>query len=390
MFQKNSTDKLKLYCPLDEVTNDDIVNNENNPNNTVVPSRDTKPKIVTIEKSLSKKWATKKDFIEGLGSKKQTRFNIMPHQNDNDWSEGKDETNCLQFVILNKHLEKIRAKDAKDTTDTHELVGLTILPDFIDLSFWCSEIEDQGSLNSCTASAAIALMEYFQNKSFGKYIDGSRLFLYKATRNLMQIEGNVGTSIRNTMKAMALFGIPPEEYWPYDEAKVNVEPNPFCYAFAQSYQALKYFRLDPAGITNKVLLAQIKAILVSGFPCVFGFTLYSSIYDESNPRGHIPYPHQRDKAEGGHSVVAVGYDDYKVIKNADDKETTGALLIRNSWGTKWGEGGYGWLPYEYVLKGLTADWWSLLSSEWFDTEQFGLGGKDWTDNVGTVKTGQGP
>ena len=56
--------------------------------------------------------------------------------------------------------------------------------------------------------------------------------------------------------------------------------------------------------------------------------------------------------------------------------------MRNSWGSRWGEGGYGWLPYDYLLKGLTADWWSLLSSEWFDTEQFGLGGKDWTDNVG--------
>ena len=239
MFQKNSGEKPKNYWSLDEVTNDDIVNNNNNPNNTVVSSGDTKPKIVTIEKSLSKKWVTKKNFIEGLGSKKQTRFNIMPrqndnnipHQNDNDWSEGKDETNYLQFVILKKHLEKITAKEAKDTPN---LVGLTILPDFIDLSLWCSEIEDQGSLNSCTASAAIALMEYFQKKSFGKYIDGSRLFLYKATRNLMQIEGNVGTSIRNTMKAMALFGVPPEEYWPYDEAKVNVEPNPFCYSFAQS------------------------------------------------------------------------------------------------------------------------------------------------------------
>ena len=373
------------------VTNDDIVNDENNPNNTSVPSGDTKPKIVTIESesSLSKKWMIKEDkkkSFEGLVSENQTRFNILPPQppqEDTDYSEEKDKTNCLQFIILKKHLNKITATDLKDAnSEAKRLVGLVILPDFIDLSLWCSEIEDQGSLNSCTASAAIALMEYFQKKSFGKYIDGSRLFLYKATRNLMQIEGNVGTSIRNTMKAMALFGVPPEEYWPYDEAKVNVEPNPFCYAFAQSYQALKYFRLDPAGITNKVLLAQIKAILVSGFPCVFGFTLYSSIYDESNPRGHIPYPHQRDKAEGGHSVVAVGYDDYKVIKNADDDETTGALLIRNSWGSRWGEGGYGWLPYEYVLRGLTADWWSLLSSEWFDTEQFGLGGGDWTDNVG--------
>lgn len=67
---------------------------------------------------------------------------------------------------------------------------------------------------------------------------------------------------------------------------------------------------------------------------------------------------------GGHGVVAVGYDDAMTIKNTIcGSKTKGALLMRNSWDTVWGDAGYGWLPYDYVLKGLARDWWTLLKFE---------------------------
>jgi C1A family cysteine protease len=43
------------------------------------------------------------------------------------------------------------------------------------------------------------------------------------------------------------------------------------------------------------------------------------------------------------------------MSNFSQQKTKGALLIRNSWGSSWGDHGYGWLPYEYVLRGLAED-----------------------------------
>jgi C1A family cysteine protease len=247
----------------------------------------------------------------------------------------------------------------------------TSLPANVDLRAWCSPIENQGSIGSCTAHAGVGMVEYFERRSFGKHIDASRLFLYKVTRNMLHWTGDTGAFLRTTMGAMVLFGVPPEEYWPYKIAEYEKEPTPFCYAYAQSYQAINYYRLDAPGVTKAALLNRIKTNLAAGLPSMFGFTVYSS-YTQSNSAGKIPYPTAGEKIVGGHAVMAVGYDDNLKIKNTNSgaTETKGALLIRNSWGTNWGDSGYGWLPYEYIKNGLAVDWWSLIKQEWVDTKAF--------------------
>lgn len=247
-----------------------------------------------------------------------------------------------------------------------------ILPTKADLRQWCSPIEDQGQLGSCTAHASIGLYEYFERRAFGKHIDGSRLFQYKATRNLLKQKEDSGAYLRTAMASLVLFGVVPEKYWPYDESKVNEEPGAFLYSYAQNFQAISYYRLDAVGVTQAQLLNSIKDHLSKGLPSMFGFTCYTSLNQAEN--GKIPFPSAKEDTDGGHAVMAVGYDDNLKISNPLSKNTvtTGAFLIRNSWGTGWGEEGYGWLPYEYVLKGIADDWWTMTKAEWIDTHQFGL------------------
>jgi len=201
-------------------------------------------------------------------------------------------------------------------------------------------------------------MEFLERKIYNTHTDISRLFTYYVTRIL---EGTVdydsGATIRNSVKSLVKYGTPRETKWPYNISNYKVNPSTDCYTEASTLQAITYVAL--------YTLDDIKTALYGGLPVDFGFNVYDSIYDSDT--GPIPYPTSFEELLGGHAVLAVGYDDNKVITNhRTGATTTGALLIRNSWGTTWGSYGYGWLPYQYVLDGLADDFWCILTREYLE------------------------
>jgi hypothetical protein len=243
----------------------------------------------------------------------------------------------------------------------------------VDLRPLMSPIENQGPLGSCTTHAVIGLSEYLQIATRAAYVNASRRFLYKVTRDLLQWRGDQGAYIRETMKALRLFGACPERYCDYDLKLYDTEPGPFCYSFAANYQAVNYYRLQS--------LEDIKRTLTQGYPVAFGFTCYESLASRAAAlTGVIPYPCEHEKVIGGHAVLAVGYYERQKHRklNAENVEPDdqGYLIIRNSWGTGWGAGGYGYLPFSYVTGDeissarLADDFWTMTQMnvpEWSDS-----------------------
>jgi len=195
--------------------------------------------------------------------------------------------------------------------------------------------------------------------------------------------GDTGAYLRTTMAALVLFGLPPEAYWPYTdkqqpgvagERTFDEEPTVFVYEMADNYQAMNYVCHDPFGtpVPPASVLNSVKTYVAAGIPTMLGFYIFPS-HSQADVKGAFPYPAPGETAFGGHAVVAVGYDDNLRIKNlASGQEEVGALLIRNSWGTTWGDNGYGWLPYKYVLSQLAQDFWSVLGMKWVNMGMFGL------------------
>jgi C1A family cysteine protease len=172
----------------------------------------------------------------------------------------------------------------------------------------------------------------------------SRLFIYYNERVMEHtVNSDSGAQIRDGIKSVNQQGVCPEAEWPYDIATFTDEPSQQCYADAQLHRAVSYARVVQT-------LNQMKGCLASGYPFVFGFTVYESFETQQVAQtGHAPMPTPNEQVLGGHAVMAVGYEDAHHW-----------FIVRNSWGTGWGMQGYFTLPYAYLLDtNLSSDFWTI-------------------------------
>ena len=214
------------------------------------------------------------------------------------------------------------------------------LPTQVDLRPHCPPVYDQGQLGSCTANAIGAAIQFDRMKqNLTPDFVPSRLFIYYNERVIERtVSTDSGAQIRDGIKSVAKQGVCPEPDWPYDISKFTVRPPQTDYKEALENRAVSYSRL-----THNLNL--LKGCVASGYPFVFGFTVYESFESQAVANsGVVPMPSPTEETLGGHAVLAVGYDD-----------STQRFIIRNSWGTGWGMNGYFTMPYGYVTDANLAD-----------------------------------
>ncbi len=221
------------------------------------------------------------------------------------------------------------------------------LPSSVDLRSDDTPVQEQGKLGSCTANALAGNLDFLKKQNLHKVLDFSRLFIYYNERVIEHtVSSDSGGMLRDGIKSLVKLGCCPESEWPYDVTKFTDKPTPRDYADALEFQITSYYRLSS--------LNQMKHTLAIGFPFVFGFLVYESFESEEVAQtGVVPMPGKNERLLGGHAVMAVGYDDEKKW-----------LIVRNSWGVAWGDKGYFFLPYGYLLDAhLSADFWTIRDME---------------------------
>jgi C1A family cysteine protease len=214
-----------------------------------------------------------------------------------------------------------------------------------DLRPQCSPVDDQGRIGSCVLNAETAFMEFMANLSFAKYTELSRLFPYY---NCREYQGDVlsdnGTSLRLGLQMLAQYGTCPEAMWPYTGINLTKKPTPECYSAALAHKVIRYYRL------SNVDMSQMLDTLKQGYPFVCGITLYSG-WNQVSVTGALNLPDlaHGETRLGGHGVMVVG--------NIAPIER---CIVRNSYGSAWGNQGYFTIPYSYLTNpGLCGDLWTI-------------------------------
>ncbi|MFI5404622.1 MAG: peptidase, partial [Candidatus Gagatemarchaeaceae archaeon] len=112
-----------------------------------------------------------------------------------------------------------------------------LLPNTRDLRSKCPPVYHQKELNSCSANAVAAAVEFdLIKEKKRRVIFPSRLFLYYNVRAAEgTVRSNVGISIRDTLKSVAKLGDCPESLWPYVEKRFRTRPPRECYDDALKY-----------------------------------------------------------------------------------------------------------------------------------------------------------
>ncbi len=223
----------------------------------------------------------------------------------------------------------------KSPSDTRDWVLESILnykgevPTILDLRLDLQPIRNQGNYGTCAAMTAACIKEYQEKKDIKISTYFSPVFIY-LNREDAKTEGMYS---RDVMRILSKLGSCEEKYLPYNKfnnktTKETISKD--CLNNASKYKIKGYS-------TISTIDGLKKALYLYG-PCLIAFPVY-------NFTMKMWKKNKFDILQGGHAMTVVGYNKT-------------SFIIRNSWGTSWGDNGYTY--YDFNEFGAHWELWTLV------------------------------
>ena len=197
----------------------------------------------------------------------------------------------------------------------------------VDLRSTWNSVRDQGSRSSCLACAASDAHAH----SHGRRQPLSAEFLFFHAGQLMPRKNvTAGLTFSAVDRALQAQGQPDETEWPY----ATTQPSPWTPPVVSQrwYCSLASSATDIQSIMKSIETQR---------PVILGVRLTAAFLALAAAPCVIP---AAGKGVGGHAVLAIGL--------ADHPADGSLILVRNSWGSKWGENGCAWLCADYLTDKL--------------------------------------
>lgn len=227
------------------------------------------------------------------------------------------------------------------------------LPTAVALDVSAIPVLDQGQQGSCTGHGTAGVVMFDQQAQGETVVVPSRAMIYYDARIPEGTTGqDSGAQVRDAVGGVVKYGVCPDSEFPYSDQVFDVAPSAQDYADATKQEALVY---------EAVQYPHLHAALASGFPFVFGFTVYESFESQACiSTGIAPIPEPGERVLGGHCVWCWGSNmSYKDPYTTASGKTIPPRYkaIRNSWGSGVGDGGDFYLPQALFDRGDCSDFW---------------------------------
>lgn len=183
---------------------------------------------------------------------------------------------------------------------------------------WDTPPKNQGSRPWCTAFAQTTVMENMIRHGFGEIVDLSEIHHF---RNYNKYDCFAST------RASQSYKIIPEASWPYNGSPVS------------GYKEHGLAKIT--GYRSLTKMSQVKDAIRANHPVHIGLDINGS-WNAPGKNGRL---RSGGGGGGGHAITIVGFYEDSTYSGG------GYFLIKNSWGTKWGDMGYGRVPYDYCNYG---------------------------------------